>query len=97
MTDCGLIENVCDEQPCCSDVATNGTSGMPVACPAASTQLVMSETLLRKMAAVPIIAKSWLQALMTALRVSVGFRWESMKSTTTLRPARPLPPALLLM
>src|SRR6478735_2910830 len=34
---------------------------------------------------------------MMPLRVSLAFRWVSMKSTTSLRPAMPPPPALLLM
>src|SRR3954453_17193214 len=49
----------------------------------------MSSTLLRKSASPPTIAKSFAHALMTALRVSFGLSFESMKSTTRLRPATP--------
>src|SRR6266545_1601460 len=61
---------------------------MPVGAPDLSSQATMSSTLLRNSAAVPTMAKSRLHAVITAFRASVLLRWESMKSTTTLRPAR---------
>ena len=65
-------------------------SGMPVAFPAESLQLVMSAGVDRSSVPVPTSAKSSEHALMRALRVSFGFSFESMKSTLTLRP--PIPP-----
>ncbi len=64
-------------------------SGMPIAWPAWFTQPSMSSTRFRKMAEVPTRAKSCEHALMTALTDSSWLSFESMKSTTTLRPASP--------
>ena len=64
-------------------------SGIPTGWPCAFGQVSRSATLLRKSASVPTSAKSSLHALMTALRASFALSLESMKSTTTLRPAMP--------
>src|SRR4051794_27830751 len=48
----------------------------------------------RNSASVPTSAKSCWHAVMIALRESFGLRWESMKSTFTLRPA--IPPVALM-
>ena len=63
--------------------------GCRVAAPAPSTHPSMSSTLLRKIADVPTSAKSSEHALITALRDSSAVSFESMKSTTTFRPASP--------
>ena len=73
------------------------TSGRPTAAPAWSLQDVMSSAVERNNAAVPTSARSCEQAVMTELRARFAFNFESMKSTTSLRPAIPPPPALLLM
>ena len=49
----------------------------------------MSSTLLMNSASPPTMAKSLAHAVMVALRVVLGFNFESMKSITTFRPARP--------
>ena len=67
----------------------NGRSGMPVTAPVESLHPVMSSMFDKKTADVPTIAKSFWQALMIAFRVSSPLSFESMKSTTTLRPASP--------
>ncbi len=72
-----------------------GTSGIPVAAPAWSVQLTMSSTVLSPVVLVPTMARSCPHAVMVPLRAAFAFSFESMKSTTSLRPARPPPPALL--
>ena len=69
-------------------------SGRPVACPLMSLQLIASSMFVRNSASVPTSAKSCWQAVMIALRGSLGLRCESMKSTCTLRP--PMPPLALM-
>ena len=64
--------------------------------PAWSSQFTVSSTFGRNSAEVPTIAKSCWHAVITPLRASLALSFESMKSTTTLRPATPPPPALLL-
>src|SRR5262249_7153198 len=64
-----------------------GTSGMPMAWPALSTHCSNGPTSLRNNALVPTMAKSCWHARMTALRASSALSFESMKSTSTLRPA----------
>ena len=75
---------------CCEmSVVSSGMSGRPVGWPLMSLQASMSSTLFRNSAVVPTIAKSFWHAWMIALRVSSALSLESMKSTTTLRFARP--------
>ncbi|HEU5309140.1 MAG TPA: hypothetical protein VFW97_17575 [Acidimicrobiia bacterium] len=52
-------------------------SGMPTACPAWSLQFTRSVVFVRNSTSVPTRARSFWQALMTALRVSLAARWES--------------------
>ena len=77
-----------------TSVVTTGRSGSPVMAPAWSLQACMFATLLRNRAEVPTSAKSWVQALMTAFCASLSESFESMKSTTSLRPA--MPPCALM-
>ncbi len=77
------------------DVA--GMSGRPVAWPALSLQATASSKLPIRNVAFPAMAKSFSHALMKPLRASFGLTCESMKSSTSLRPPIPPPPALLLM
>ena len=86
----GVIVYPVGAQPSAALVTSAAMSGMPVALPAESAQLVMSSGVCRSNVPVPTSAKSSEHALMMALRVSFGFRCESMKSTWTLRP--PIPP-----
>lgn len=52
-------------------------SGSPVAAPAWSLQPVMSSTLVRNSTMPPTMARSFWQALIVALRVSLAFSFES--------------------
>jgi hypothetical protein len=92
----GLIEYVVGAHDSGTPVTMAATSGRPVVAPAWSLQLTMSSTLLRNSAEVPTSAKSFSHAVMAPLRASLGLSFESRKSTTTLRPATPPPPAVLL-
>ena len=64
-------------------------SGRPVAAPALSLHPVRSSRPVNSAVAVPTMARSSPHAVMIALRVSLGLRCESMKSTSSLRPATP--------
>ena len=85
----GLIPKVTGAHWCATSVLKSEMSGIPVAAPALSTHETASSMLFMKSAEVPTIAKSSLHALMIAFRASSALRCESMKSTTSLRPARP--------
>src|SRR5436309_13503432 len=79
VTDGGVIAKPVAAHPSAELVTSDATSGMPVAAPAASAQLVMSVMSFSSNAAVPTSAKSSPHALMVALRASLGFSFESMK------------------
>ena len=87
--DGAVMGNDTGESCCASHSVTTGTSGSPVSAPALSGHATRSSTLFMNSAPVPTIAKSFWHALMIVLRVSSPLSFESMKSTTTLRPARP--------
>ncbi len=92
-----MIGNDFGEHWCATSVWSVGTSGSPVTCPALSTHVSSGSTLLRNNALVPTMAKSSWHALITALRASSALSFESMKSTSTLRPASlPLVPLMYL-
>src|SRR6476620_10402008 len=92
----GLIEYVTGEHDSGTPVTIAATSGKPVVAPALSTQFTASSTFGRNNAEVPTSARSCPHAVMTPLRASLALSFESMKSTTTFRPATPPPPAELL-
>src|SRR6516165_4316264 len=73
----------------CGGKAKAARLAMPAASPWAFLQPSMSLRSSSALAEVPIIAKSFAQALMTQLAVALGSSLESQKSTTTLRPASP--------
>ena len=91
-----MIGNDTGDACCTALVASSGMSGIPVLVPLRSLQPTMSSTLFRNSALVPTRAKSSAHALMIALRVSSALSFESMKSTTTLRPASPPLPLMYL-
>ena len=84
-----MIGYVTGEHWCAISITRAATSGSPVAAPCWSWHSTMSSTLLRKSTSVPTMAKSSEHAWMIAVRASSGLKWESMTSTTSLRPAKP--------
>ena len=95
-TNCGgFTGKETGEHDSATPVTTAPMSGRPVAAPAWSVQLIWSSTVGRNSAAVPTIAKSFWHAVITPSRAALPLSFESMKSTTSLRPAMPPPPSLL--